>query len=39
MSKAFDIKLKGRLGNGDSDEKQMRVLNRILRITSKGFTL
>ena len=36
MGKAFEIKLKGRLGNDEHDAKDMRVLNRILRATSKG---
>ena len=33
MMKSFECKLKGRLGTGKDDLKQMRVLNRIVRIT------
>ena len=36
MSKAFEVKLKGRLGYEKGDESEMRVLNRILRVTSQG---
>ena len=36
MSKAFEVKLKGRFGHGGNDEKAMRVLNRILRISDHG---
>ena len=33
MKEAFDIKVKGRLGTEDNDDKDMRVLNRIVRIS------
>ena len=36
MQEAFECKLKGRLGGEDGDEKEMRVLNRIVRVTSRG---
>ena len=36
MTDTFECKLKGRLGTGDDDLKEMRVLNRIVRITSDG---
>ena len=36
MCKAFECKLKGRLGRGDNDLKEMRVLNRIVRIDEHG---
>ena len=33
MKAAFDIKVKGRLGTDKEDDKEMRVLNRIIRIS------
>ena len=33
MADTFECKLKGRLGTGPNDAKEMRVLNRIVRIT------
>ena len=36
MQAAFEVKLKGKLGPEKGDEKEMRILNRILRITDKG---
>ena len=36
MKKNFEVKLKGRLGNGKGDVQEMRVLNRIIRLTSAG---
>ena len=36
MAAAFDCKLKGRLGPEEGDLKEVRVLNRILQITSRG---
>lgn len=36
MTATFECKLKGRLGTGDNDMKEMRVLNRIVRITPDG---
>ena len=36
MKKHFDIKLKGRLGHDATDEKEMRVLNRIVRVVGEG---
>ena len=33
MAKSFECKFKGRLGTGKDDLKEMRVLNRIVRIT------
>ena len=38
MQKTFECKLKGRLGMGDGDCKEMRVLNRIVRISEHGLT-
>ena len=36
MQKHFEVKLKGRIGHGDSDCKEMRVLNRLLRVVPEG---
>ena len=36
MRKSFECKMKGRLGTGPNDLKEMRVLNRIVRITEEG---
>ena len=36
MQDHFEVKLKGRLGTEDKDEKHMRVLNRILTATAEG---
>ena len=36
MATAFEVKLKGRLGPDKQDCKELRVLNRILRMTDKG---
>lgn len=36
MATAFEVKLKGRLGPEKQDCKELRVLNRILRMTDKG---
>lgn len=36
MMKTFECKLKGRLGRAKDDLKEMRVLNRIVRITDRG---
>ena len=36
MKKAFEIKIRGRLGTDEKDDKEIRILNRILRITPKG---
>ena len=36
MQESFECKLKGRLGTDKEDAKEMRVLNRIGRITDKG---
>ena len=36
MTETFECKLKGRLGTGGEDLKEMRVLNRIVRITPDG---
>ena len=36
MQKVFECKLKGRLGEDASDLKEMRVLNRIVRINKEG---
>ena len=38
MQQHFDVKLKGRVGTEDKDEKHMRVLNRIITVTSDGLT-
>ena len=38
MKRAFDVKLKGRIGHEDGDEHNMRVLNRIISITKDGLT-
>ena len=36
MTATFECKFKGRLGHGENDLKEMRVLNRIVRITKSG---
>ena len=36
MKEALEVKLKGRLGTEQGDETEMRVLNRIVRVTSQG---
>ena len=36
MTKTFECKMKGRLGRGKDDLKEMRVLNRIVRFTDDG---
>ena len=36
MQRSFDCKLKGRLGTDPDDCREMRVLNRIVRVTDKG---
>ena len=36
MQEVFECKLKGRLGTGPEDCKEMRVLNRIVRVTDNG---
>ena len=36
MTQSFECKLKGRLGTGPNDCKEMRVLNRIVRISENG---
>ena len=36
MTKTFECKMKGRLGTRDTDLKEMRVLNRIVRVTDSG---
>ena len=36
MQEAFECKLKGRLGTGPEDCKEMRVLNRIVKVTDNG---
>ena len=36
MAKAFEVKLKGRSGHGANDMKEMRVLNRVLRVVATG---
>ena len=36
MRETFECKMKGRLGRGPKDLKEMRVLNRIVRITDSG---
>ena len=36
MTNTFECKLKGRLGEGENDLKEMKVLNRIVRITPDG---
>ena len=36
MQKSFECKLKGRLGTGKDDLKEMRVLNRIIRVDETG---
>ena len=37
ISKAFEVKLRGRLGGGEKDMKEIRLLNRIVRRTSFGY--
>ena len=36
LQKYFEVKLKGKLGQDDGDMKQMRVINRILRVCPEG---
>ena len=36
MQQAFECKLKGHLGYEEGDLQEMRVLNRIIRVTAKG---
>ena len=36
MMAAFDVKLRGRLGRGQKDIKELKILNRILRVTRDG---
>ena len=36
LKAAFECKFRGRLGLDDSDAKEIRVLNRIVRITKDG---
>ena len=36
MQKAFECKVKGRIGHDPEDKKDMMILNRIIRVTSKG---
>ena len=36
LAKCFDIKLRGRVGEDDSDLKEIRMLNRILRVCAEG---
>ena len=36
LKKAFECKVRGRLGLDESDMKEIRILNRIVRITDKG---
>ena len=36
MVSAFDVELRGRLGTGGKDLKEVKILNRMLRVTSKG---
>ena len=38
LSKVFELKLKGIIGPGDNDQKQMRVLNRVITWDSRGIT-
>ena len=38
LAKCFECKLKGRLGLGPKDEKEMRVLNRIVRVSPEGLS-
>ena len=36
LKKAFDLKIRGRLGEGKDDDKEIRILNRIVTITPQG---
>ena len=38
LQECFDVKLRGRLGEDDGDLREIRVLNRILRVTPSGLT-
>ena len=38
LSKMFELKLKGIIGPGDNDQKQMRVLSRVITWDSRGIT-
>ena len=36
LAKYFELKIRGRLGAGDQDIKEIRIINRILRIDDQG---
>ena len=36
LQKEFDVKIRGRLGSGKLDQKEIRILNRIVRWTPRG---
>ena len=36
MKKSFELTVKARLGTGPNDDKEARILNRIVRVTSEG---
>jgi len=38
MQGEFDIKIRGRLGSGPKDDKEIRILNRVVRWTPEGLT-
>ena len=38
LNKPFDVKIRGRLGEGPTGMKEIRLLNRIIKITSEGLT-
>ena len=38
MQETFEVKLRGRLGEYNDDLKEIRVLNKVLRITYEGLT-
>ena len=36
LAKFFELKLRARIGPQQSDDKEVRILNRILRLTGEG---
>ena len=38
IMKEFEVELRGRIGTDEGDEQEMKILNRIVRVTSKGLS-
>ena len=38
LAKAFELKIRGRLGEGQGDDKEIRILNRIVRVMPGGIS-